>query len=291
MRAARCVIALVVSVLALTRAANAQLQPPAIRQMIGTGTIDGVVTDTMLVPLVGSTVSVIGSNIRVVTGDNGRFRISSLDPGEYIVIAHRLGYEPLSTRVTVTVTDTERVSFALERVTTALDTVKVAGEQLPVRFAEFETRLRNKEATAAFTRDDILKVNPVDTWQMLSRVPALKVIPNGPNGGMLAVSTRAMKVDGTTLQAVPCYMSVMIDGVLMGGDPVPSGGTVPMGINSKIAAPPPMKQSDGAFDMSKLPPPDQIHGIEVFAGPASIPPQYNGAANNKMCGLIVIWTR
>ena len=43
--------------------------------------------------------------------------------------------------------------------------------------------------------------------------------------------------------------------------------------------------------MMNLPPPDQIHGIEVFAGPASIPPQYNGAANDKMCGLIAIWTR
>jgi outer membrane cobalamin receptor len=62
-------------------------------------------------------------------------------------------------------------------------------------------------------------------------------------------------------------MSVMIDGVLMGGD------------------------IDGHTDMSRLPPPADIHGIEVFAGAASIPPQYNGAANDKMCGLIAIWTK
>jgi hypothetical protein len=288
MRARRFAIVLFAGSLLSARAADAQVQVPAIRQMIGTGTIDGVVTDTMLVPLVGSTVSVIGSNIRVVTGDNGRFRISMLEPGEYIVIAHRLGYEPLSARVSVTVTDTERVSFALERVTTALDTVKVAGAQLPPRFAEFESRLRNKEASAAFTREDILKVNPVDTWQMLSRVPALKLVPHGSDGGWWAVSTRAMRVSAAG--ATPCFMSVMVDGVMMAGDPQ-VGSAPPAGRGGGGGDPALNQAPGGTFDLTNLPPPDQIHGIEVFAGPASIPPQYNGAANAKMCGLIAIWTR
>jgi hypothetical protein len=29
----------------------------------------------------------------------------------------------------------------------------------------------------------------------------------------------------------------------------------------------------------------------VFAGPSSIPVQYNGAGTNKWCGLIAVWTR
>ncbi len=249
------------------------------------GTIDGIVTDTMLRPLTGATVSILGSSIRVVTGDNGRFRISALESGEVIVIAQRLGYEPLSARVNVVI-DTERVSFALERVTTALDTVKVAGASTPARFAEFESRLKNKAATAAFTREDILKVNPVDTWQMLSRVSALKLVPHGANGGWWAVSTRAMRVSAAG--ATPCFMSVMIDGVMMAGDPPPIKPKAPAGSGGDpVLNDPP----GGTFDLTNLPPPDQIHGIEVFGGPASIPPQYNGAGNAKMCGLIVIWTR
>jgi hypothetical protein len=223
----------------------------------------------------------------VVTSDNGRFRISELQAGQHILVAQRLGFEPMSWRVDVPAADTVRISFSLERITTALDTVVVTGQSVPPRFAEFEARRRNHEATASFNRDDILKVNPVDTWQMLSRVPALRLIPNGPSGGVWAVSTRAMKLDGTTLQSVPCFMSVMIDGVMMGGDPAPV--VILSGMNSKTSTPP--KQSDGTFDMTNLPPPDQIHGIEVFGGPASIPPKYNGAANDKMCGLIAIWTR
>ena len=146
--------------------------------------------------------------------------------------------------------------FALERVTTTLDTVKVAAPSLPARFGEFESRLKNHQATAAFTRDDILTVNPVDTWQMLSRVPSVKLIPNGATGGMLAASNRGQ------VKGALCYMNLMIDGVMFAGS-----------------------------DVSKLPPPDQIHGLEVFAGPASLPPQYSGAGKGKWCGLIAVWTR
>jgi hypothetical protein len=262
-------------------------QQPVARPATRTGTIDGVVTDTTLAPLAGATVSILGSNVRVVTNNNGRFRISGLRTGPLILVVQRLGFEPMSGRLDVAATDTARVSFSLERITAALDTVVVTGESILPRFAEFEARRRQHEATASFDRDDILKVNPVDTWQMLSRVPALRLIPNGPNGGLWAVSTRGMKLDGTTLQAVPCFMTVMVDGVMMAGDPPPPGP--PPATNSRM--PPPPKQTDGVFDMTRLPPPDQIHGIEVFGGPASIPVKYSGAANDRMCGLIVIWTR
>jgi hypothetical protein len=266
-------------------------QQPAAGRAARTGTVDGVVTDTTLAPLVGATVSVLGSSVRVVTSDNGRFRISDLQAGQHILFAQRLGFEPIYARLEVAATDTVRISFSLERIAAALDTVVVSGQAVLPRFDEFETRRRNHEATASFDRDDIVKVNPVDTWQMLSRVPALKLIPNGANGGMWAVSARGMKLDGVTLQAVPCFMSVMIDGVMMAGDPPPSAGgsSTPPGKLAKTSAPP--NPGGGVFDMTNLPPPDQIHGIEVFGGPASIPVKYSGSANNKMCGLIVIWTR
>jgi hypothetical protein len=47
-----------------------------------------------------------------------------------------------------------------------------------------------------------------------------------------------------------------------------------------------------------LPVPSEVHGIEVFAGLATIPPQYNsavsdgqGGARPNSCGLIAIWTK
>jgi hypothetical protein len=65
-----------------------------------------------------------------------------------------------------------------------------------------------------------------------------------------------------------CYMQVMVDGMLM--RPLPG---------------------DTGLDLRMLPKPNEIHGMEVFAGPASIPVQYGGTGSNKWCGLIAIWTK
>jgi hypothetical protein len=56
---------------------------------------------------------------------------------------------------------------------------------------------------------------------------------------------------------------------------------------------------DAMPDLSTvLPSPSEVHGIEVFAGLATIPPQYNGivadvqgGARSPACGLIAIWTK
>jgi hypothetical protein len=153
----------------------------------------------------------------------------------------------------------------------ALDTVRVMGGKVVLaRHSEFEDRLARHLASAAFTEEDIEKANPVETYQMLNRVPSVRLIPSGGNGGQIPISNRGLRIDShdTGTQAVPCYMSVAVDGVMM----------MPM--------PPEL-----AFDVTRLPAPSQIHGIEVFAGASSIPGQYNGAGGSKMCGLIAIWTR
>jgi hypothetical protein len=54
---------------------------------------------------------------------------------------------------------------------------------------------------------------------------------------------------------------------------------------------------DSMPDLSNLPRPVEVHGIEVFAGPATVPPQYSsvnaGSGDNgsNSCGLIAIWTK
>lgn len=76
---------------------------------------------------------------------------------------------------------------------------------------------------------------------------------------LVAMSTRAFLQDFFN---GPCVMRVVVDGLLQ---PSP--------------------------DLRQLPPPDEIHGVEVFAGAASVPVQYAGIGEGKMCGLIAVWTR
>ena len=65
----------------------------------------------------------------------------------------------------------------------------------------------------------------------------------------------------------PCFLRIIVDGVALNAS------------------------SGGGVDLRQLPPPDQVHSIEVFSGAASIPIQYGGTGQGKFCGLIAIWTR
>src|SRR3954447_16225547 len=52
--------------------------------------IDGAVSDTNLNPLQAAFVSILGTKIRVGTGPNGKFRITKIPPGQYLVIVKRV---------------------------------------------------------------------------------------------------------------------------------------------------------------------------------------------------------
>jgi hypothetical protein len=66
----------------------------------------------------------------------------------------------------------------------------------------------------------------------------------------------------------PCFLLFMVDGIQVN-----------------------KADDEGGINLQELPKPDEIHGIEVFAGPSSIPLQYGGTGAGKWCGLIAIWTR
>ena len=56
------------------------------------GTIDGIVADSALAPIQAAFVSILGTKIRVGTGPNGRFRITKVPVGQYLVIVKRVGF-------------------------------------------------------------------------------------------------------------------------------------------------------------------------------------------------------
>jgi outer membrane cobalamin receptor len=132
------------------------------------------------------------------------------------------------------------------------------------RLEDFESRRLLRQATVSITREEIERRNPVDTWQMLTGVASVDVTVR--DSRVIATSRRARVSEFNS--NVPCYLLVMVDGVSV----------------SKTG-------DEGGFNLQDLPQPDEIHGIEVFAGPSSIPPQYGGTGAGKWCGLIAIWTR
>src|SRR5438445_12033995 len=67
------------------------------------GTISGRVIDAASnAPVPSAQVQIVGTTRGAVTGDDGRYRIAAIQPGQYQVRALRLGYQASSKKVDVT---------------------------------------------------------------------------------------------------------------------------------------------------------------------------------------------
>src|SRR5258708_25119457 len=108
------------------------------RPRIAMGTFDGLVTDTMLAPIANAEVTVLRTSVKVRTGSNGRFRITSMLAGQYLIIVRRIGYQPTSGGVQVPPDDTLRLSYALTRAPQKLDTVRLVTQRRSFRMMEVE---------------------------------------------------------------------------------------------------------------------------------------------------------
>jgi outer membrane receptor for ferrienterochelin and colicin len=180
------------------------------------------------------------------------------------VRARRIGFAPGEIAINVEAASVTVPIVMRVASTPTLDTMRVVGARIVSgRLDEFEARRRNHQATVSITREEIEKRNPVESWQMLRGIAGVTVATRDYK--VVATSRRAMI---SRFDNAPCFLLVMVDGV-----PLSKVGT------------------ESGFNLQELPPPDQIHGIEVFVGPASIPLQYGGTGNGKWCGLIAIWTR
>ncbi len=188
------------------------------------------------------------------------------------VRARRIGYLEGTVSATVKVGRNTVPIVMSAAATPMLDTMRVVGDRVTRgRLGEFEQRRLDKSATASFTRAEILERNPTAIWQMLTNVPSVNItdgFSGSRPGDYSVVATSKREFSASLRDSKPCYYLVMVDGVPM--------------------APTPPQES---FDLRQLPHPDQIHGVEIFAGPASVPLQYGGTGSGKWCGLIAVWTR
>jgi len=207
-----------------------------------------------------------GPTRTVVTGSSGRALLPDVEPGVVEIQVRRIGFKPGRLAATIEPGRNTVPIVLTELAAPMLDTVRFVGGVLRSgrgRFDEFETRRVLRAATATITSDDIKQRNPVSLWQMLTGIPSIKVVDTM---SVTVESARGNLARNGALSA--CYLSVVLNGI-----------------------PQRPKPGAAAFDLRDLPPPQDIYGIEVFAGGASIPVQYSGTGDGKLCVLIAIWTR
>jgi hypothetical protein len=223
------------------------------------GTLDGIVSDTSLAPLQGAFVSIVGTSIRVGTGPNGRFRITKVPAGEYLVVVKRVGYRPTSAVIDVAAADTARLSYTLEKAVVELNPVTVTERARSVKMNEFFAR-RRLGIGQFMTAEQIDAINGVTSTDIFRRFTGINVSPDRSKA-MPQYYALSARESGNPMSSGACPMSVVLDDVQL---PTP-------------------------FNLDLLPPPRDLAGIEVYSGPSTTPAKYGGF--NRGCGVILVWTK
>jgi hypothetical protein len=208
-------------------------------------------------PLSQARIRVIGRNLVVLSGTDGRFVLTGVRSGAQVVEVERLGYATLLSSLDIPAGETLHVEVVLRTEALPLPSVEVQTEAaVPALLRGFAER---KAHGAGFflTREEVAEMRPRFFTDLLRQAPGVRLLPvRGPSGSSYQAVTG--RVSGTR----PCPMQYYVDGV-----PFPVTGDI--GINNLIQ-------------------PQDIAAIEVYSGASRVPLQFH--AGSAYCGVIVIWT-
>lgn len=250
-----------IAALLIGSAATARAQEP--------GTITGRVIDAASnAPVAAAQILIVGTPRGVVAGDDGRFRITNVRPGQYQIRALRLGYQASTQTVDVTAGGTVEANFTLAVAAVSLEEVitTATGERERKReigSAVSTLKPANEQVAAAQNVSQLLagKVPGVDVQQA---------------GGTVGTASR-IRIRGANSISLTNEPLIVVDGIRFNNNVGNSGttGSTTIGVGGQV----PSRLNDlNAED---------IETYEVLKGPAAAA-QYGTAAAN---GVIQITTR
>ena len=217
------------------------------------GTIRGVVQDSAG-PVSYAEISVVGSEVRLLTDEFGRFRLTEVPYGSVELRARRLGYTPATQTLQFAKGTEAEVEFILSPAPGCLPSVEV-----PARRQVFDGRLRGFQERSTkgvghfITRERLDRVKSYRFSDLIRTVPG--------------VTLKALRGGGTslTLRGALCSPLVFVD-----GSPASAGGQ-PVDLDM--------------FDLST------VEGIEIYPGLSSVPAEFITGRGGERCGVIAIWSR
>lgn len=216
------------------------------------GAVSGTVKDSLGNLLPNVEVTALKAAKSVRTDTAGNFIIAGLEPGPTDISVRRFSYEPVMVSIQIPPADTTSVEITLGIVAQQLTGVVVQADVNRARvLADFENR--RKQGIGHFiTRAQIEDRHPLLLSDMMRMVPGTQLVPSGAG----QVTLRFDRAAHTN-----CPPQFYIDGM-----PVYN------------------------FSIDEMSPVD-VEGVEIYAGSAGLPAQFNRMRSTTMCGTVVIWTR
>ena len=248
--------------------ACALLAPGAAAQQAPSRTIEVFVRDSATrLAIAGARVRATRDTLRPAVSDStGRARLTiPMRPADTVIVTRR-GYRryehPLANG------GEELLSFDVSLAPAPQELAELRVEERNSagapegRLADFERRRTAGTLGKFLTEADIDRRRPVRTTDLLRGLAGVRVIDSGYV--RLVVSNRGPNPSLVSRSAAgsACVLRIMVDGVLRGG----------------------------GFSLDELDP-KELHGIEIYIGPGSIPPSFTGMQRDAWCGLIAVWSR
>lgn len=258
------------AVTASVGAALATAAPPAAAQQradSAAAVIEGVVlVEGTNRPLPTALVELVGQGRRTIADEAGRFRLTSVAPGQDTLRIALLAFESDRIPVTIPPGGTYQLELVVAYPSATLEELVVqVARTRSERTLGFERR-RRRGIGSFITREEIERRNPALLSSMFWGLRRVRIrdgrVSLDTRGVGLRLSTgRALSGQSVTVlrDTGECAPAIFVDGVKRG----------------------PLTRVDDLF-------PDEIAGIEVYTSP-SIPARFSDAFNR--CGSIVIWRR
>ncbi len=218
---------------------------------ISTGILGGVVRDTLGTPVAGAQIVIVGQRGHGTSAEDGTFRLASVEPGDRILVARRIGFRPESVSVRIAAGTITEIDVPLRP-----NAVRLASVVIDARSARYSGFLRgfyerrDRGNGVFFTAADIEERNPRLVTDMLRGIPGVRIIPG---------STQSI----VSFRDRNCLPLVWIDG------------------NAATTA----YLDPDMFD------PHTLAGIEVYKGTATVPAALMGTRGQGSCGVIALWTK
>jgi hypothetical protein len=221
-----------------------------------TATLEGTVKTIDGSPVADARVFVRGSRAVVRTSASGSFSLSGLPLGTQVVEVAAIGYAGGRQAVDLRPGGPARTELVVAKSVQTLPTLEVVGKL--GNGADVSTFLQRAQRGQGhfITEEDIERRGAIQFEDIMRTVPGIQVVPVG-QGYRVYSSRGAVNMQGD------CSMTYFVDGAYFPFD-------------ATSAEPFPVA-------------PIEIMAIEVYAGAAQVPAEFQRLANS--CGAIVIWTK
>jgi len=198
-----------------------------------------------------SVATVTASRAQALSDTAGRFALAGLPAGSTTISVRRLGFLPSEHVVVLVADQRDSLFITLAALPANLPGVTTAADTRRRQYLFDYYRHQTAGAGRFYERAQIDAMRVTQLSDLLRRVPGVHVVPD--RNGRYNIRMRR-----TVRDCPPDFWVDNVRAYALNADDIALG---------------------------------DIEAIEVYAGPAGLPPEYNSRFGNPACGALVIWTR